>query len=112
MGRCWPLLTVLQVIRLAVASTALGKLQVERNSAYLQWKEFTRVVKALIDKARQLEQKEKELADVNRKQQALAQLQTDIDGLKPDISLICERLVLFGEIWSSVSLCPSAREVY
>ncbi|KAJ2914562.1 hypothetical protein MD484_g5813, partial [Candolleomyces efflorescens] len=76
-----------QVIRLAVASTALGKLQVERNN-----------------KARQLEQKEKELADVNRKQQALAQLQTDIDGLKPDISLICERLVLFGEIWSSTIL--------
>ncbi|KAJ2923916.1 hypothetical protein H1R20_g13178, partial [Candolleomyces eurysporus] len=48
-------------------------------------------------KARQLEQKEKEL------RHALAQLQTDIDSLRPDIALICERLVLFGEIGASVS---------
>ncbi|KAJ2918276.1 hypothetical protein MD484_g2100, partial [Candolleomyces efflorescens] len=82
-----------KVIRLVVTTTALGKLQAERNN-----------------KARQFEQKEKELADANRKQQALAQLQTDIDGLEPDISLICERLVDFSEIWTSVSLCPSGTD--
>lgn len=42
------------------------------------------------------------LAVVNAQQQALARLKGDFDGLKPDINLICERLVMFGEIWQSV----------
>jgi hypothetical protein len=51
----------------------------------------------------QLNGKEQELAIVNQKQEALAHLQTEFDGVKPDIDLICQRLVLFAEIWSSVS---------
>ncbi|KAJ2918841.1 hypothetical protein MD484_g1628, partial [Candolleomyces efflorescens] len=76
---------LLGIIGLAVSGTVLGAFQAERNG-----------------KAQQLQQKEKQLEDANRKQQALAQVQTDIDGLKPDITLISEKLVLFGEIWSSV----------
>ncbi|KAF6744295.1 hypothetical protein DFP72DRAFT_826182, partial [Ephemerocybe angulata] len=29
-------------------------------------------------------------------------IKSDFDGLRPDIALICEKLVLFAEIWSSV----------
>ncbi|KAJ2916563.1 hypothetical protein MD484_g3870, partial [Candolleomyces efflorescens] len=54
------------------------------------------------DKADQLLEKQKALKDVNDKQQALANLKSDYDGMQPDISLICEKLVLFAEIWSSV----------
>ncbi|RXW16928.1 hypothetical protein EST38_g8925 [Candolleomyces aberdarensis] len=54
------------------------------------------------DKAKKLQEKQDALAEVNRKQQALANLKTDFDGVKPDIALICEKLVLFAEIWSSV----------
>jgi outer membrane murein-binding lipoprotein Lpp len=54
------------------------------------------------DKVKTLNQKRAELADVNRKQEALAHLQSEFDGTKPTIALICERLVLFGEIWTSV----------
>ncbi|RXW11185.1 hypothetical protein EST38_g14669, partial [Candolleomyces aberdarensis] len=53
-------------------------------------------------KAKKLQEKQDALAEVNRKQQALANLKTDFDGVKPDIALICEKLVLFAEIWSSV----------
>jgi hypothetical protein len=42
------------------------------------------------------------LAEVNRRQVELAHLKTQFDALEPDITLICEKLVLFAEIWSSV----------
>ncbi|QRW17597.1 reovirus sigma C capsid domain-containing protein [Rhizoctonia solani] len=38
----------------------------------------------------------------HRQQEALAHVKTAFDGLKPDIALICQKLSLFGEIWSSV----------
>ncbi|CCM02046.1 uncharacterized protein FIBRA_04122 [Fibroporia radiculosa] len=52
---------------------------------------------------RDLNAKKTELAEVNRKQRALAELKTKFDGMKPDIALICEKLVIFGNIWQSVS---------
>lgn len=55
-------------------------------------------VRAEID----LRRTQRELAEVNRLQQALARLKGDFDGLKPDINLICDKLALFGEIWESV----------
>ncbi|KAG9090350.1 hypothetical protein FS749_000622 [Ceratobasidium sp. UAMH 11750] len=56
------------------------------------------MVATRIDKTIQISDRQKELAEVNRKQQALAQVKTQFDGLKPDIALICSRLALFGEI--------------
>ncbi|KAF8678334.1 hypothetical protein RHS04_05703 [Rhizoctonia solani] len=55
-----------------------------------------------IDKTITLSNKRQELAEVNRQQEALAHVKTAFDGLKPDIALICQKLSLFGEIWSSV----------
>ncbi|KAJ2916564.1 hypothetical protein MD484_g3871, partial [Candolleomyces efflorescens] len=54
------------------------------------------------EKDSQLQAKKTSLTDVNRRQTALANLQSDFDGVKPDITLICARLVLFSEIWASV----------
>ncbi|KAJ2912041.1 hypothetical protein MD484_g8367, partial [Candolleomyces efflorescens] len=54
------------------------------------------------NKSNQLSRKRKELEEVNRKQVALAHLATDFNGLRPDISLVCDKLVMFGEIWQSV----------
>ncbi|EUC59324.1 transmembrane protein, putative, partial [Rhizoctonia solani AG-3 Rhs1AP] len=68
-----------------VAKSVLAKYQSQRN-----------------DKAAELARKQKELDDVNRKQQALSQLKTEFDNLQPDINLICEKLVLFAEIWATV----------
>ncbi|KAF6748029.1 hypothetical protein DFP72DRAFT_820981 [Ephemerocybe angulata] len=73
------------VIGMIVAGSILASLKSERN-----------------DKQTALRGKQADLAEVNRKQAALAQLQSDFDGVKPDITLICEKLVLFAEIWSSV----------
>ncbi|KAJ2924806.1 hypothetical protein H1R20_g12280, partial [Candolleomyces eurysporus] len=73
------------VIGVVVAGSVLASYKSERN-----------------DKAKKLQEKQNALAEVNRKQQALANLQSDFDGVKPDIALICEKLVLFAEIWSSV----------
>ncbi|CCM00799.1 uncharacterized protein FIBRA_02841 [Fibroporia radiculosa] len=50
-----------------------------------------------------LNDKKAELVEVNRKQSGLAEIKTQFDGLKPDIALICEKLVIFGNIWQSVS---------
>ena len=50
-----------------------------------------------------LARKEKELADVNAKQAAFAHIKTEFDILRPDIFLICDKLALFGAIWTSVS---------
>ena len=50
----------------------------------------------------ELEKKQAELVAVNKKQEALAQMQTDFENLKPDIALICDRLALFAQIWVSV----------
>ena len=52
---------------------------------------------------KKLETKQAELRRVNEKQQALAELKTQFDILRPDIALICDQLVLFGDIWDSVS---------
>jgi hypothetical protein len=64
------------------------------------------VAYAKLGKAKDLVHKQEELADVNRKQAALANLKTEFEGLKPDIALICNRLVLFAEIWASVGYTP------
>ena len=50
-----------------------------------------------------LTKKQAELREVNKKQKTLAELKTEFDILKPDIELICVQLVLFGDIWDSVS---------
>ena len=50
-----------------------------------------------------LSDKKEELEEVNRLQKALAELKTQFDIMKPDIALICEKLVIFGNIWDSVS---------
>ncbi|EGN94760.1 hypothetical protein SERLA73DRAFT_187807 [Serpula lacrymans var. lacrymans S7.3] len=76
---------LLNVIGMVVAGSALAAFQSERD-----------------EKASILQRKQNELIDVNRKQAALAHLKTDFDGLKPDIALICDKLILFAEIWSSV----------
>ncbi|KAJ2927005.1 hypothetical protein H1R20_g10099, partial [Candolleomyces eurysporus] len=73
------------IIGAIVAGSMLAKYKSQRN-----------------DKAKELQGKKDALEDVNRRQQVLANLQSDFDGVKPDISLICEKLVLFAEIWSSV----------
>ncbi|KAF5323039.1 hypothetical protein D9611_009337 [Ephemerocybe angulata] len=75
----------LSIIGLIVAGSVLAAFESERNG-----------------KQKALRGKQADLADVNRKQEALAQLQSDFDNVKPDITLICEKLVLFAEIWSSV----------
>ncbi|KAG8686405.1 hypothetical protein FRC08_012520 [Ceratobasidium sp. 394] len=77
--------TMVGIIGLVVAGTVLAVLVATR-----------------IDKTIEISDRRKELEEVNRKQQALAQVKTQFDGLKPDIALICSRLALFGEIWSSI----------
>ncbi|CCM02035.1 uncharacterized protein FIBRA_04111 [Fibroporia radiculosa] len=76
---------LLGILGMAVAGTVLAVYKRQRD-----------------DKARELGGKLNALADINRKQEALAHLKTEFDGFKPDIALICEKLVLFAEIWSSV----------
>jgi len=76
---------LLSIIGLIVAGSVLAGFQAQRNG-----------------KLSDLAAKQAALAEVNRKQQALAHLKSDFDGVKPDIALICEKLVLFAEIWSSV----------
>ncbi|KAF6744317.1 hypothetical protein DFP72DRAFT_929721 [Ephemerocybe angulata] len=77
--------TMIGVIGLVVAGTTVAVLIAQR-----------------IAKGKELSSKKKELEDVNRKQKELAKIKSDFDGLRPDIALICEKLVLFAEIWSSV----------
>lgn len=55
------------------------------------------------EKQKTLASRQKELDEVNKQQKALAKVKSDFDGLKPDIALICAKLILFAEIWSSVS---------
>ncbi|EGN94763.1 hypothetical protein SERLA73DRAFT_187819 [Serpula lacrymans var. lacrymans S7.3] len=76
---------LLNVVGMIVAGSVLAAFQAERQG-----------------KVTKLIGKQNDLIDVNRKQAALAHLKTDFDGLKPDIALICDKLVLFAEIWSSV----------
>jgi hypothetical protein len=57
---------------------------------------------AKLGKVAALEGKQAELAEVNKKQEALAHIQTEFENLKPDINLICDRLSLFAAIWVSV----------
>ena len=59
-----------------------------------------------LEKQVALEDAEKALAEVNKKQQekqALQHLQTEFEGLKPDIQFICDNLAVFAEVWESVS---------
>jgi hypothetical protein len=56
-----------------------------------------------IQAERDLSRKQVELADVNRQQRALAAIKTEFDILKPDIALIADRLIMFGNIWETVS---------
>ncbi|KAJ2925652.1 hypothetical protein H1R20_g11440, partial [Candolleomyces eurysporus] len=74
-----------QILGVIVAGSVLAAQQAERS-----------------DKMSQLRGKEAELTKVNEKQQALAYLRTQSDGVKPEIDLICDRLLLFAEIWTSV----------
>jgi DNA repair exonuclease SbcCD ATPase subunit len=77
--------TLVSIIGLVVAGITLAVLIVKR-----------------VDQAKELTSRQKELAEVNRKQEALAHIKTAFDGLQPDIVLICQKLALFGDIWSSV----------
>jgi len=56
-----------------------------------------------IQAERELQSKQVQLAQVNLRQQALAELKTEFDILKPDIALIADRLIVFGNIWQTVS---------
>ncbi|KAJ2924795.1 hypothetical protein H1R20_g12278, partial [Candolleomyces eurysporus] len=77
--------TIVGLIGLAVAGTVLLVLIGER-----------------VAKTIELSDRQGELAEVNKKQEGLAKIKTEFDGLRPDIYLICDKLVLFAEIWSSV----------
>ena len=59
-------------------------------------------VYAKLDKEKDLQRTQAELADVNQKQKDLAHLKTELDGLRPGFTLICDKLRLFAQIWSSV----------
>jgi hypothetical protein len=76
---------LLNIIGLIVACSVLAAFKSQRNG-----------------KAADLLRNQAALAEVNQKQEALAHIKTEFDGLRPDIALICNRLVLFSEIWSSV----------
>ncbi|KAF8694672.1 hypothetical protein RHS03_08141, partial [Rhizoctonia solani] len=76
---------LLNIIGIIVSGSVLASYQADRST-----------------KAADLTDKQKKLEDANRKQQALAHLKTEYDGLKPSITLICNKLLLFAEIWSSV----------
>jgi len=62
------------------------------------------------EKERELHRKQLDLAQVNLSQVALAHLNIQIDILRPDIALICDKLLLFSQIWTSVrSQCVQFR---
>ena len=50
----------------------------------------------------ELREAQNQLAEVNRKQEALQHIQTEFEGLKPDIQIICDNLAIFAEVWASV----------
>ncbi|KIJ58202.1 hypothetical protein HYDPIDRAFT_171360 [Hydnomerulius pinastri MD-312] len=50
-------------------------------------------------KQKELAVKQAELAEVNRKQEALAHIKSEFDGLDPDIKIISSSLSLFADIW-------------
>ncbi|RXW18085.1 hypothetical protein EST38_g7781 [Candolleomyces aberdarensis] len=77
--------TMVGVVGIVVAGTVLAVLLAERIANTI----------ALADS-------QKELKDVNAKQEGLANIKSEFDGLRPDIALICAKLVLFAEIWNSV----------
>jgi hypothetical protein len=72
-------------IGLIVAKGVLNSLQSQRRS-----------------KADQLSSKQSQLEAIKLQQQLLGQLICGFDGWKPDIALICDKLVVFAETWSSV----------
>ncbi|KAJ2924985.1 hypothetical protein H1R20_g12093, partial [Candolleomyces eurysporus] len=77
--------TMVGVVGIAVAGTVLAVLIAERLVNIIA-----------------LGNSQRELEDVNSKQEGLAKIKSEFDGLRPDIALICAKLVLFAEIWSSV----------
>lgn len=85
------------------AGATLAAYKSERSGELSKTLRIERTTDAPLDLADQLSAKQNALADVNRKQEALAHLQSDFDGVKPDINLICEKLSLFTEIWAQVS---------
>ncbi|EGN94755.1 hypothetical protein SERLA73DRAFT_187808, partial [Serpula lacrymans var. lacrymans S7.3] len=72
---------LLNVVGIIVAGSVLAAFQAQRNQ-----------------RAAELLGKQNDLADVNRKQEKFAHIKTDFE----DISLVCDKLVLFAKIWSSV----------
>lgn len=59
--------------------------------------EFPLEVQAKLDRVKA------DLAEVARKQQALASMQADFAHLKPNIDDICTKLGIFAGIWAFVS---------
>ena len=59
-----------------------------------------------LDKEEEFRRKQLELVEVIRRLESqdapLPHLRTQFDSLRPDIALICDKLILFAEIWSSV----------
>lgn len=49
-----------------------------------------------------LQEAQRDLAEVNAMQEALANIKTQFDGQKPDIHFICDKLKLFGDVWQNV----------
>jgi hypothetical protein len=89
---------------LIVAGSIIAKLTPQRNGEC----DFEYLLSpynhlyAELAKAAELEKKQADLAEVNKKQGALPHMQTEFENLKPDIALICDKLALFTLIWVSV----------
>ena len=43
-------------------------------------------------------------AEINRKQEALAHIKSDFDGVTPNFKFICDSLKIFTDIWNEVNL--------
>jgi hypothetical protein len=85
---------LLNVIGMIVSGSLLASFQAQRT-----------------EKERELHRKQLDLAQVNLSQVALAHLNTQFSILKPDFALICDKLLLFSQIWLSVrSQCVQFRE--
>ncbi|KAJ2925329.1 hypothetical protein H1R20_g11798, partial [Candolleomyces eurysporus] len=72
-------------IGLAVAGGVLASLQSKRR-----------------EKANELQGKQSRLEAIKAKQQLLGQAKAAFDAWKPNIALVCDKLVLFAETWASV----------
>jgi len=76
---------LLNIIGMIVAGSLLSQYQAQRS-----------------ERERELRRTQLELEEVNQKQAAVAHLRTQIDILRPEFALNCDKLILFAEIWSSV----------